>query len=264
MPAGGITQPELVLPSQPRRVETVNFHPSADSILATTSFDSLVTWDLIQAKEVFYYDDHEDEVQSVAWQHNGQLLATQSKDCLLRIFDPRANKCVMNCESHLGIKDSRVVWINGPENRLFTTGFSADRNREITVRDMRNLATPQANMELDLSSGILVPLYDPDTNMCFLSGKGDRNIQFIELTDQKPFIVEGLRYSGEQTKGACLVPKRAMNVMEGEVNRVLQLCGSSIVPITWQVPRKVRKNCQNEGKFELLWFHDFFSHFVTF
>ena len=107
-------------------------------------------------------------------------------------------------------------------------------------------------MELDLSSGILVPLYDPDTNMCFLSGKGDRNIQFIELTDQKPFIVEGLRYSGEQTKGACLVPKRAMNVMEGEVNRVLQLCGSSIVPITWQVPRKVRKNCQNEGKFELL------------
>ena len=95
-------------------------------------------------------------------------------------------------------------------------------------------------MELDLSSGILVPLYDPDTNMCFLSGKGDRNIQFIELTDQKPFIVEGLRYSGEQTKGACLVPKRAMNVMEGEVNRVLQLCGSSIVPITWQVPRKVR------------------------
>ena len=259
MPAGGITQPELVLPSQPRRVETVNFHPSADSILATTSFDSLVTWDLIQAKEVFYYDDHEDEVQSVAWQHNGQLLATQSKDCLLRIFDPRANKCVMNCESHLGIKDSRVVWINGPENRLFTTGFSADRNREITVRDMRNLATPQANMELDLSSGILVPLYDPDTNMCFLSGKGDRNIQFIELTDQKPFIVEGLRYSGEQTKGACLVPKRAMNVMEGEVNRVLQLCGSSIVPITWQVPRKVRKNCQTEGKLELLWFHDFFA-----
>ena len=145
MPAGGLTQPELVLPSQPRRVETVNFHPCADSILATTSFDSLVIWDLIQAKELFNYDDHEDEVQSVAWQHDGQLLATQSKDCLLRIFDPRtSNKCVMNCESHLGIKDSRVVWINGPDqNRLFTTGFSADRNREITVRDMRNLGTPQ-------------------------------------------------------------------------------------------------------------------------
>jgi coronin-7 len=51
--------------------------------------------------------------------------------------------------------------------------------------------------------------------------------------------VEGLKYSGDQTKGACLVPKRAMDVMQAEVNRVLQLCDSFIVPITWQVPRKV-------------------------
>ena len=39
-------------------------------------------------------------------------------------------------------------------------------------------------------------------------------------------------------QGACLVPKRALNVMTGEVNRVLQLANSSIIPITWQVPRK--------------------------
>ena len=75
----GLNQPELVLPSQPRRVETVNFHPTADCILATTSFDSLVIWDLIQAKELYNFADHEDEVQSVAWQWSGSLLATQSK-----------------------------------------------------------------------------------------------------------------------------------------------------------------------------------------
>ncbi len=83
-----------------------------------------------------------------------------------------------------------------------------------------------------------MPLFDPDTQMCFLCGKGDRNIQFIEVSERDPHIVEGLNYSGEQTKGACLVPKRAMDVMQGEVNRVLQLCDSSIVPVTWQVPRK--------------------------
>ena len=37
------------------------------------------------------------------------------------------------------------------------------------------------------------------------------------------------------------MPKRAMNVMEAEVNRVLQLGDSSIVPINWKVPRKVNK-----------------------
>jgi hypothetical protein len=101
------------------------------------------------------------------------------------------------------------------------------------------LDAPQQNLTLDSSAGILIPLYDPDTNMCFLAGKGDRNVQFIELSDKEPFIIEGLKYSGEQTKGACLVPKRVLDVMQGEVNRVLQLCDSSIVPITWQVPRKV-------------------------
>ena len=66
-------------------------------------------------------------------------------------------------------------------------------------------------------------------------------MHFPQITNNDPFIVEGLKYSGEQTKGACLVPKKAMDVMSAEVNRVLQLCDSSIVPITWQVPRKVRR-----------------------
>ncbi len=79
--------------------------------------------------------------------------------------------------------------------------------------------------------------------MCFLCGKGDRNIQFVEVTNREPFFVEGLRYSGDQTRGACLVPKRAMEVMTGEVNRVLQLCADTVVPIPWQVPRyAVKKN----------------------
>ena len=49
----------------------------------------LVIWDLIQAKELYNFQDHEDEVQSLAWQHSGQLLATQCKDRQLRILDPR-------------------------------------------------------------------------------------------------------------------------------------------------------------------------------
>lgn len=236
---GGLSQPELVLPSQPRRVETVAWHPTVDCILGSTSYDSLVIWDLIQAKELYNFQDHEDEVQSLAWQHSGQLLATQCKDRQLRILDPRQGKCVASCDSHQGIKDSDVVWINGPDqNRIFTSGFSSDRLRELTIRDLRNLNTPIKNLGLDNSAGLLVPLYDPDTNMCFLAGKGDRHVQFIELSDKEPFIIEGLRFTGEQTKGACLVPKRAMDVMQAEVNRVLQLGDSSVVPITWQVPRK--------------------------
>jgi hypothetical protein len=59
--------------------------------------------------------------------------------------------------------------------------------------------------------------------MLDFAGKGDRAIQFVEVTEREPWFVEGLRYTGEQIKGSCLVPKRAMDVMQCEVGRVLSL-----------------------------------------
>ena len=43
----------------------------------------------------------------------------------------------------------------------------------------------------------------------------------------------------EQVKGVALVPKRAMDVMSGEVNRVLLLTKNAVVPLPYIVPRKV-------------------------
>ena len=167
----------------------------------------------------------------------GQQFATQCKDKTLRVFDPRSSSGpIQEASSHAGIKDSKVVWVG--EQRLLTSGFGADRARELILRDVRNIKTPQKVLSLDVSSGILVPLHDPDTNMVFLCGKGDRYIQFVEIAEKEPWFVEGLRHTGEQIKGACLVPKRSLDVMQGEVNRVLQMANSSIIPITWQVPRK--------------------------
>lgn len=84
-----------------------------------------------------------------------------------------------------------------------------------------------------------MPLFDSDTNMLFLAGKGDTTIMYMEVTDRDPYLVEGIRHSGEQTKGVCLVPKRALNVMQAEVNRLLQLTSNMVIPIMYQVPRKV-------------------------
>lgn len=236
-----LTKPEMVLPEQPRRVETVTFHPTADCILATSSAQGITVWDMIEGKTVYSWDGHDDQVQAVDWQRQGRLLATHAKDKMLRVFDPRTGgEPIHETKSHDGMKDSKVVWIG--ENRVLTSGFGQDRSRQLAIRDIRNISTPEHVLSLDVSSGILVPLYDPDTNMVFLSGKGDRYIQFVEVTDHDPFFVPGLRYTGEQIKGGCLVPKRAMDVMKGEVNRVLQLADSSIIPITWQVPRKTYRD----------------------
>ena len=142
------------------------------------------------------------------------------KDLNLRILDPRGSSpLVSQTASHRGMKDSKVVWVG--EGRVLTSGFGEDRARELILRDIRNLSVPQHVLSLDVSAGILLPLYDPDTNMVFLTGKGDRYIQFVEVQDRDPWFVAGLRYTGDQIKGGCLVPKRAVDVMQCEVGSFL-------------------------------------------
>ncbi|CAH2055926.1 unnamed protein product, partial [Iphiclides podalirius] len=233
-----LSTPECTLSQKQRRVENVGFHPVADGLIHVASGHELALWDLTKQKEVFVNRDHPEVIQSTSWKKDGRLLATSCKDKRLRVLDPRAPEPVLSvASSHQNIKDSRVVWL-GDNERILTTGFDSARLRQIMIRDMRNLSEAQKTLELDCSTGVLMPLFDPDTNMLFLAGKGDTTILYMELTDREPYLVEGLRHSGEQTKGACLVPKRALRVMEGEVNRVLQLTSSSVVPIMYQVPRK--------------------------
>ncbi|XP_076761754.1 coronin isoform X2 [Xylocopa sonorina] len=237
-----LCNPECTFSHRQRRVEVVCWHPSAEHLLTTVSYTNLSLWDVISQQELFSNSDHADVIQSLSWKQDGVLLATSCKDKQVRIIDPRASECIVNsCSSHQSIKDSRIVWLNNSD-RILTTGFDAARLRQVYIRDLRHLNEPVKTLELDCSTGILMPLFDPDTNMLFLAGKGDTTIMYMEVMDKDPFLVEGIRHSGEQTKGVCLVPKRALNVMQAEVNRLLQLTSNMVIPIMYQVPRKTYRD----------------------
>ncbi|XP_049538701.1 coronin-7 isoform X5 [Anopheles darlingi] len=233
-----ISNPECCFSTKQRRVETVGFHPTADCLLFATAIGCVSLWDLTNQQEAFSNNEHPEVIQSLGWKQDGKICATSCKDKMVRVLDPRAQSpIVMVADSHQSIKDSRIVWL-GDQNRVLTTGFDASRLRQVIIRDIRNISTPEKTLELDCSTGVLMPLFDPDTNMLFLCGKGDTTINYLEVIDKDPFLIEGIRHSGEQTKGACLVPKRALKVMEGEVNRIIQLTSNSVIPIMYQVPRK--------------------------
>lgn len=237
-----LCNPECIFSHRQRRVEVVCWHPSAEHLLTTVSYTNLSLWDVISQQELFSNNEHTDVIQSLSWKQDGVLLATSCKDKQVRIIDPRTSTCIVNsCSSHQSIKDSRCVWLNNSD-RILTTGFDAARLRQIYIRDLRHLNEPVKMLELDCSTGILMPLFDPDTNMLFLAGKGDTTIMYMEVMDKDPFLVEGIRHSGEQTKGVCLVPKRALNVMQAEVNRLLQLTSNMVIPIMYQVPRKTYRD----------------------
>ena len=69
--------------------------------------------------------------------------------------------------------------------------------------------------------------------------QGDTMLRFMELTDKDPWITDGSADTVEQIRGMGIVPKRALDVMECEVNRLLLLSSNAVIPLPYIVPRKV-------------------------
>lgn len=234
--------PEVVLHPGKSRIENLAFNPAVDCVLASATDDTLQIWDLVSQQELSSNLKHEELIQSLSWRGDGNQLVSSGRDKKLRVWDPRLSTNVLEAPSHSNNRDSRVVWLGNTEY-ILSTGLGSAREREVTLRDVRKFNVSLSSSSGDSAMGVYIPLYDPDTNMLFLAAKGDITVHFWEVTFKEPFLSEASKYMGEvQTKGAGLVPKRALKVMDGEVNRVLILGQDCIVPIPYQVPRKTYRD----------------------
>ncbi|KAI9013237.1 hypothetical protein BC832DRAFT_528471 [Gaertneriomyces semiglobifer] len=239
-----ISSPLATLPTLDKRIESLAYNPAADGILAASAGNQIAVYDVTKASVSFTLDSA-DLVQSISWKSNGALLASTSRDKQLNIYDPRGSGAspVQTAPCHTGIKAAKVVWI-GNSDLVFTTGFSQRREREYALWDTRNLSKPLTLTSLDTSPGLITPLYDADTGMLFLAGKGDTSIRWVEVKadDASSPISPGAVTFNSSTvlAGATLLPKLAVNVMECEVDRIFSIAsdGSAIIPISVTVPRK--------------------------
>lgn len=245
IPEGGLTanesNPHATLSGHRRNVETLAFHPSSAGVLASGSSDkTVIIWDIEQRKAAITLSHFGDAVQSISWNYDGSLLVAVSKDKKIRTIDPRANTVVSEGDAHVGLKAMRVTWL-GNTPFAFSTGFSKTRERQYALWDTRDLSKPIKMSTLDSSTGVIAPLFDADTNLIYLGGNGDSTVRVMEFSqDSKgtPTLAELTLVAGEPQKGASLLPKRALDVMEVEVARVLRLTTQAIAPVTFTVPRK--------------------------
>jgi len=244
IPSGGLTanmnDPLQTLNGHKRKIGCVKFNPTANNILATAASDFAVkVWDIEKGKDVLSLEaQHGDLIQSIDWNYNGSLLATSCKDKKIRILDPRQQTVISENLGHEGVKGIRVCFL-GKSGRLFTSGFTKTSEREFAIWDPRDFSKPLNRTNLDASSGVIIPLFDPDTNVLFLAGKGDGNIRYYEIVDEDPYIHYLTEFkSATPLRGACLLPKRYCDISANEIDRVLKLSTKAMEPISMEVPRK--------------------------
>mmetsp|Transcript_23439 Transcript_23439/g.32738 ORF Transcript_23439/g.32738 Transcript_23439/m.32738 type:complete len:450 (+) Transcript_23439:92-1441(+) len=225
-----------------KKVTLLKFHTTASNVLASTSADHTVKiWDIEKGEEISSYNEMGDLTQDMVWDVRGDMLATSCKDKIIRFMDPREGTASSTLASpHDGFKTVKVSYL-GDSGKFLTTGVSKTAAREVKIWDLKNTAKPLVTEKIDTASGALLPLYDNDTNVLYLAGKGDGIIRLYEFEDSTPYLHklnDGFR-STQSAKGLCMVPKRGLDVMKCETARILKLTNTQGVhPLTFTVPRK--------------------------
>jgi len=242
-PEGGLTE-NITSPTQTfvgghaSRLVLIDFHPLAEGVLLTVGADKTIKlWDVESGANRLALTDHRDQITSFSWNADGSQLATFCKDKKLRIFDPRGQAVVSEVVAHEGTKGGRTQWLTSLD-KILTTGFTRQSEREFRVWDHRSLGKPLATQKLDVSPATLLPVFDNDTGVLFLSGKGDGLMRTFEVIDSDPFFFPLLEYkSNKPAAGIACVPKRNLNVMECEIARFYKLSQREVIPISFMVPR---------------------------
>lgn len=234
-----MTEPVQDLKGHKRKVGGLTFNPVANNVLATAGTDYIINiWDIESGKANLNITGHKNIIQSCTWNSNGQYLLTSSKDKMMRLIDPRAGSIVREVSAHEGVKGFRAIFLDG-QNKIFSVGFTKNAHRQYKVFDFDNFDTPLASKNIDTSSGQLIPIYDQDTTTLFLAGKGDGNIRYYEITNEGEFIYYLDEYkSSDPLKGLCFVPKRALDILDCEIVRIMKVCKDFVQPISFKVPRK--------------------------
>ncbi|KAL5020000.1 hypothetical protein ScPMuIL_002892 [Solemya velum] len=224
-----------------RRVSYLEWNPTAENILLSTGHDyQCVLWNVEQAEPISILKCHQDTVFSIAWNRDGSLFSTTSKDRKIRVVDPRIGDAVIEANGHIGAKASKSIFM-GDTGKLFTTGFNRLSSRQYAIWDVRNMSESLRMVDVDISSGVLLPYYDSDTRIVFLAGKGDGNIRYFEVVEDAPYCHYLNQYlSSYPQRGLGVMPKRNCDPNRCEIMRFYKLHAAKnlVEPISMIVPRK--------------------------
>ncbi|CDW60357.1 coronin 6, partial [Trichuris trichiura] len=209
-----------------------------DYCIALGADAKIFLWNVSTGEALIEISGHPDLIWSIDFNYNGSKLLTTCKDKMIRVIDPRSGRILQQGTGHEGVKPQRAIFLN--DGRIFSTGFTRRSERMYALRSEQALEEPIIQEELDTSNGVLYPLYDNDTGLVYLCGRGDSNIRYYEVNNDPPFVHYINTYtSPEPQRGIGFMPKRGLNVDENEIARIYKCTNKGLVEILqFFVPRK--------------------------
>lgn len=201
------------------KILTTDFHPYVDNVMVTSSagFDktTLSVWDLNTEAKARTFDCHNDYVLSVSFSYDGSLMATSSRDGVVRLLDVRASKVVHEFKPIEDKRDTQVIFA-GSNDRLITTGFGSMSRRSVSLWSTADLSKPLSTVALDTSTDVPVPYFDMDTNLLVLASMGSRVVRLYNVKSDGIEYLSFANFDHELT-GFAFNHKTEVDVMGVEI-----------------------------------------------
>ncbi|TNN73758.1 Coronin-1C [Liparis tanakae] len=215
----------------------IDWCPHNDLVIASGSEDcTVMVWQIPEnglgtplSEPVVVLEGHSKRVGIVSWHPTARnVLLSAGCDNQIVIWNVGTGEAMINLEDMHPDVIFSVSW--SPNGSLLCTACKDKKE---------NMDEPICVQEMDSSNGILLPFYDPDTNVVYLCGKGDSSIRYFEITDEAPFVHYLSTFSTkEPQRGMGYMPKRGLDVNKCEIARFYKLHERKCEPIIMTVPRK--------------------------
>lgn len=222
------------------------FHPTADAFLATGCQDGGVRfWDVSCGTEVLSLNLNLSEgasITNISFDYHGTVAGVACKDKVVRVIDPRSRGVSSVTPENILGRNLRVTYCSTSSFTSFVTSCSSSTGlRRLMIWDPRNMSNAVSTQTVDNGSGALFPMFDEDTGLLMVAGKGDTIVRYYEVGSSQglfTLLKSGEYQTGkEPISGICMVPKKLCDVRNVEVTRLLKLSDSAVLPIGFILPR---------------------------
>jgi len=254
IPEGGLisslTEPDVELKGHIERLYCIKYHPYAKNVLASASYDRTIKlWNIETGEAVKSLTGNTDLLFSMSWSPCGNKLAAICKDGFVRIYEPLVSEQPI-VQSKVGpasgSKAARIEWaLNG--THIFISGFAKGNSRQIFLLKSDDLSQVACE-DISCSPSLLIPYFDPDTNVVYLFAKGEETVYLYEIQEDAPYFQvlspykpDGLHYA------FAFLPKHLCDIKSVEINKSHRLTKDNrIEAISFTVPRTKQSFFQDD------------------
>ena len=246
IPEGGLTehltQEVQIYQKHMKKVPFVTFNPVASNVVCTGAFlGDLHVWNALTGDS--YVELKADETPTcVQWSPNGTLIGATTKKKTINIFDPRANKLIMNHIINEQFQASKFAWLDNEQ--FVTLGWTKTKAKMMRLWDIRKIKddlsaeSEVTSIKIDSSSTVTTPFVDRESKLVYAIAKGEAMVRTFDYSTGH--FVKGIDFSsGEPSISTVMFDRKCLDYNRLEVDRFARYVNShKVFYVSYTIPRR--------------------------